>query len=329
MSDLGTTVVTGELANSAPVVGEPIDVPEPLLSAVSTALPSIRADAGIVAGRRVAAASLVGRAHQASGTSGQDAYSFSVSDDRSALVLVVCDGLGSRPHSAQLGAELLARFAAHSVAAIGQATAFTDGPRHLIAAVAEANERLLACAATQLPGWHPPDLATTLLVARLPLDPLGGPVLCARVGDCESFLLRETTFRSIFPDRGPRWLNTVTTTLPHPDAASVIEVATVAAVRGDVLIVATDGLADDITNSPRIRAWLAERWSAPCGAHLMVDTLRYRRQGSLDDRTAIVVWDGAVTAHRSEPLAELADLPIYPEQSERRRRRGRFRLFGR
>ncbi|WEH16158.1 PP2C family serine/threonine-protein phosphatase [Streptomyces sp. VNUA24] len=60
--------------------------------------------------------------------------------------------------------------------------------------------------------------------------------------------------------------------------------------RGDCLILASDGLAEDAFGSPAVRAWLAERWAQPCDAAAMADSLRYRRRGSHDDRTALVVW---------------------------------------
>jgi hypothetical protein len=39
-----------------------------------------------------------------------------------------------------------------------------------------------------------------------------------------------------------------------------------------------------------LRTWLAERWARPAMAWAVGDSLRYRRQGSHDDRTAVVVW---------------------------------------
>lgn len=46
----------------------------------------------------------------------------------------------------------------------------------------------------------------------------------------------------------------------------------------------------DLRTSAAIRSWLGERWRTPLGPYAMGESLRYRRQGSHDDRTAVVVW---------------------------------------
>ena len=56
-----------------------------------------------------------------------------------------------------------------------------------------------------------------------------------------------------------------------------------------MIALATDGLAVDLRTSPGVRKWLGERWVAPLGPFAFADTLRYQRQGSHDDRTAVAV----------------------------------------
>jgi hypothetical protein len=56
------------------------------------------------------------------------------------------------------------------------------------------------------------------------------------------------------------------------------------------VVLASDGLAADIRLSKALRRFLDAEWRKPTSAALMLDTLRYRRQGSHDDRTGLVAW---------------------------------------
>ncbi len=70
------------------------------------------------------------------------------------------------------------------------------------------------------------------------------------------------------------------------------EVRSLEAARRAVLccaVLCTDGLATDLRNSPGVRSWLAESWEAPGDVHAMGEALRFRRRGSHDDRTAVVI----------------------------------------
>lgn len=273
----------------APPIGRLGTRPFPALAGTALAQPSIRADGGQLGGRWIAAASISGQSHVVRGTSGQDAYCFALATDGSALVLAVCDGLGSRPDTAQVGAELLARFSCHHAARIPGAE--PDPDRALAQAVERGNQDVLDCAAKQLPNWEPTLLLSTLLLCRLPLTPGAGPATVARVGDGEAFLLRGSEYSTVFPyqDDGG-WINVVNAALPHDDPRSVLELAHADPDAADVLILATDGLANDVQDSPETREWLAGRWAVPCGPHAMITALGYRRQGSHDDRTALAVW---------------------------------------
>ena len=84
-------------------------------------------------------------------------------------------------------------------------------------------------------------------------------------------------------------INVLGESLPGPAASRPQR----ALARTQVLILATDGLANDLRNSPGIRSWLSEQWSRPIGPFAFCDCLRYQRQGSHDDRTAVVVWPTA------------------------------------
>ena len=114
-------------------------------------------------------------------------------------------------------------------------------------------------------------------------------VAAGRVGDCEVFVLRGDSLEPLF-ERGEGALNRVQGVLPASEPSRSLEVRTVELGDATALVLGTDGLANDIAGSPTVSRWLAERWERPCGVHRMIDTLRYRRQGSHDDRTALAVW---------------------------------------
>ncbi|WP_240203387.1 protein phosphatase 2C domain-containing protein [Streptomyces actuosus] len=276
------------LPTDAPRVGDPLPpLPLPRLASPTTSLPGLRADGGLLGDRWLGAASLAGQSHLNSGTTAQDAYQFTLSDDGSLLVAAVCDGLGSRPRTAQLGATLLATLLCE---AGGRATAeqLAADPRAVLGDVlAAACARTARLRAAGMPGLTDKDLSCT---AALVLLPAAGPGWAARVGDCAVMRLAGEAWETVFQrDGGP--LNKVSAVLPHPVPAEIAEYAPLAEESpGDRLILASDGLAEDAFGSPAVRAWLAERWSQPCDAAAMADSLRYRRRGSHDDRTAVVVW---------------------------------------
>jgi hypothetical protein len=107
----------------------------------------------------------------------------------------------------------------------------------------------------------------------------------ARVGDATAFVLRGSEFVEVFPDDG-RPVNVVGAVIPGDMASAQAMTVSLDA----PLALVTDGLAIDIRTSPGVRAWLSACWSKPLGPHAMADSLRYRLQGSHDDRTALLIW---------------------------------------
>ncbi|GAA0966247.1 hypothetical protein GCM10009555_007620 [Acrocarpospora macrocephala] len=246
-------------------------------------VPSVVADAGQLGPYWVAAAALTGLSHLHLGTTGQDRYSFHADASTQGVAVTVADGLGSRPRTAQLGADTLARTLSQALAAT-PGTAFGSDPRPAVAAaVAIANERLCDTADPR----GPENLASVFAAARLPES--GGPLILARVGDCSAFGLGPDGFFPIFGEKDGA-LNEPGAYLPADDPLTGLELRTVPAGGCRALVLATDGLAEDLRGSPAIRDWLAARWERPCHTMWMLNSLRYRRQGSHDDRTALVVW---------------------------------------
>ncbi|MFF5805088.1 protein phosphatase 2C domain-containing protein [Streptomyces sp. NPDC012746] len=319
-----------ELPTSAPRTGQLASLPAPRLTEVPTSLPGMRADGGLLRGRWIAAASLTGTSHLLHGTTGQDVYRYTATHDGSGLVLVVCDGLGSRPATAQTGAGLLASYVCEAAAHItGRQMALA--PQDVLHDVlATGNAAVRRHRAAVLEPLTDSDLASTVAVCWLPLpvDPeqagadgeppesgtstgpeASGEVRpdanlghAVRVGDCNVFTLSGDAYGTAFAaDEGPA--NVITAYLPSDGVPRAAEYAPLALAGVDAVILTTDGLAVDLFDSPSVRTWLASRWSVPCGPARMLDSLRYRRQGSHDDRTALVTWSAAATGRtpRLEP----------------------------
>jgi serine/threonine protein phosphatase PrpC len=276
------------LATDAPQVGDHLQpLPLPRLAPTTTSLPGLRADGGLLGDRWLGAASLVGQSHLNGGSTAQDAYQFTLSDDGSLLIAAVCDGMGSRPLTSQIGAVLLASLLCEEARTVTAGKLAAD-PRAVLGGILDAAcARVTQVRTAGLPGLTDRDLSCTAALALLPATGTGW---AARVGDCAVLRLAGEAWETVFArDGGP--VNMVSAALPHPTPAEVAEYAPLAEESpGDCLILASDGLAEDAFGSPAVRAWLAERWSRPCDAAAMADSLRYRRRGSHDDRTALVVW---------------------------------------
>jgi serine/threonine protein phosphatase PrpC len=262
-------------------------LPLPRLAPPTTSLPGLRADGGLLGDRWLGAASLAGQSHLNGGSTAQDAYQFTLSDDGSLLVAAVCDGLGSRPATSQIGATLLSSLLCETARTVTAGQLAAD-PRAVLGGVLEAAcARLVPLRTAGVLGLTDRDLSCTAVLVLLPATGTGW---ATRVGDCAVMRLAGADWETVFPrDGGP--VNRVSAALPHPAPAELAEYAALAEESpGDCLILASDGLAEDAFGSPAVRAWLAERWAQPCDAAAMADSLRYRRRGSHDDRTALVVW---------------------------------------
>lgn len=262
-----------ELKSHAPTIGVVQPRPHaPVDPGVRHPRPAVLADAGATTTHLFAGASLVGASHQAVGSPRQDSFAV-VALPGGGLVVAVADGLGSRA-SSQVGAETFCQ----QVVALAPTDPGSPAERLLLAA-AESTARVL------LDSWQmsPRDGAFVGLV--LVVDDTS--IQMARVGDVSAFELDPSgSFRELFPaPEGP--LNTVDAALPSAEGTAV----DVASAAGDAtVLVASDGLALDVRMSAGARAWMAECWQGPVDAFAMVDCLRYQRQGSLDDRTAVVIW---------------------------------------
>lgn len=266
-----------DLPSAAPAIGRVAGVQHGQVKAgISLRPPAIALD-GIVAGAyQVAAASMIGASHLQSGQPRQDAYNFMLGES-GRLYVAVADGLGSKPYS-QLGAHLFAESVLVEAARAEAEDPAEPDPARLLTLASERMERIVA-------KTYGIDPKTAGCVGAVAVFSERGCVV-ARVGDVSAFTIRAGGFTEGFPaETGP--LNLVSASMPY-EKESDIEVAELAPVAAVVL--GTDGLANDLRNSGTLQEWLAEQWQVPHLPFGIGDTLRYRRQGSHDDRTAVLVW---------------------------------------
>lgn len=275
-----------DLATEAPIVGEIRTDFLPTMDVKSLfRLPTAVADAGILGTRWAAAASFTGLSHATDGRTGQDSYAFALGDDES-IAFVVSDGLGSKERYSHVGAVTFARVLAVRLLSLDATSSLTEPGTSVTALVREASREAVSLLESILPGVDPSEYATVLAGCWMPSG-LNRAGLALRVGDATAFALRRRQFEPAFP-RGEGPLNYVEASLPADNPS--VEVAPLPLHDIDAVALVTDGLADDIYGSPRIREWLSEAWSKPCTTARMIDSLRFRRRGSLDDKTAAVVW---------------------------------------
>lgn len=274
----------GDLPSEAPVVGLVRTLPMPRLTpATRHRAAAITFDSVQVSDLHVSAASIIGASHVAAGGVRQDAYNFVATED-GRLVVAVADGLGSRALS-QLGAALFGE---------GVAQAALGPPEHTPSAAGELLARGAEYAAAAAQDFYQVTLADVAFVAAVavlaPMEP--GEIRTAeiaRVGDVTAFAADPAgPLTELFTsDDGP--INVLSESLP---ATAACQPQTVR-VQARMLALVTDGLANDLRTSPAVRSWLSQRWAEPIGPFAFGDSLRYQRQGSHDDRTAVVVWQAA------------------------------------
>jgi hypothetical protein len=270
-----------ELLSAAPVVGSVRSMPAPrLVSSIAHRVPAVILDSVRIGDLHVAGASLLGTSHGSAGTVRQDAYNFAATQSGE-FVIAVADGLGSRALS-QIGATLfcdgVARLAVDMLGPGTQGTA-----QDLLLAGAS----YAATTAAQLYELAETDISFVAAVAILGEPEAHGlrTAEIARVGDVTAFVKDEDGHITELFASDDLPINIVGNSFPTTQ-----EVPQITRSGARILAVVTDGLANDIRTSPTVRSWLSACWAEPTGPFAFGDSLRYQRQGSHDDRTAVVVW---------------------------------------
>ncbi len=221
---------------------------------------------------------MTGVRHRLAGEPSQDSFAWAVGESR--IALAVTDGLGTVE-----GSERAAEAAAS--AAVDAAVAHhSDRPQlgaagAVGAAIQAANS---ACAG---------EGATTLVVAVVERD---GEVVLGRVGDSTAFIVatggRDGAEWSEVFDVVPGDSDTIgveTEALPSDEPE--VEVTTARLEEGDILVLASDGIADPWRDGPNTVApaftTLISGRPAPLALAAIAD---FSRQGCHDDRTIVLLW---------------------------------------
>ena len=286
-------MAVGIAGEGFPVLGRPSPA-----AAETAALPisgdaasaAYRADGGDAGWCAVRLASVAGVRHRLAGEPGQDSFAWRLSDQT--VALAVADGLGRVPGSG--GAAARAAAAAAEAAALearpdpeaGRAGAAGGLPAAGAGVVLTARNRVeMALAAAEVAAGG--GGATTLLVAVL--DP-GGRGWLARVGDSAAFVIREggASWYEVFAPPDDERDVAVTAALPVQRDA---EWGRVELGPADVLVLATDGVADPWRDGPTT---VAPALAAAAAAHPapleLIRLAGFSRQGCHDDRTIVLFW---------------------------------------
>ena len=256
-----------------PVFGRhsPASAAEPVLpTSGDAAVSTWRAEGGSTAWCTVRAVSITGVRHRLAGLPGED--SFAWRHDGSRLALAVADGLGSVEGSGQAAARAAAAAAETALGGgdggAGPGDAISEGVRAANQAAAGGG-------------------ATTLVLAVLDR---GGRVGLGRVGDSSAFLIGPGgAWYELFARPDDDSVGTETAALPsgEPDP----EVASAMLGPDDVLVLATDGVADPWRDGPAtVAPSLAEAVAARPVALELARLADFSRLGCHDDRTIMLVW---------------------------------------
>jgi serine/threonine protein phosphatase PrpC len=219
-------------------------------------------------------ASIAGVRHRLSGQPGQDSFAWACLPDR--LVVAIADGLGGVPGSNHTaGRAVVAAVDAVIDMATGAAIA---GPAklHLAAGLQAAN---VAAAEGG---------ATTLVLGLIGRD---GEVSLARVGDSTAFHVggEGRWWREVFAAPDEDGVVTVTAALPAEKLEPELAAFTIAT--EDLLLLATDGVADPWRDGPStVAPVLAAAVAGRPGPLELAQLASFSRQGCHDDRTILVVW---------------------------------------
>lgn len=245
---------------------------------VSRFVPAQIADEGMLGGLVFRAVSAQGAGHRHGGEPRQDSYALATTQDQQWMIMAVADGLGSATHS-HLGSKRAAEFACRQLAAM------LLEADHLTSHFLEQVDNELM----QRFGERSAEIATTLLVVAVNVNT--AQCLAFRVGDTELLIRSAEGWQSIF-GAGPStsgMASTATSVLPGQLESK--QETSFRLADGDVLMLATDGVADPIASAPKmVGEAFVSRLAAPPSLADFVKLVRFDRKGAVDDRTAVAFW---------------------------------------
>ena len=249
--------------------------------AVVAGWPDTVVDASELAGLQIRAASSRGVRHRRDGTPRQDGYSV-VRQSESALIVTVCDGVGSFDLSHEA-----ADLAARRIPAL-----LHPGPEDnlrwpvVFADVSAEIEALAQQRSAQM--------ATTVVSAYITFTAHGYRAELAWIGDSAAYLLDGSgwsvvggSVKTAGDDDAP--LTSTTAALPCDSFnfnSEVIEFAS-----GTALFLMTDGIGDPLgSGGGEVGRTLANWWSAPPDKFTFADQAAFGRRSFDDDRTVVGIW---------------------------------------
>ena len=245
-----------------------------MMDGPAVALDSGSAFSGLV---EIRAASLVGDSHGRTRLLRQDAYAVHVTQDSARIELVVCDGVDSRTRSNE-GASIIA-------ATVSGEAAF-DNPDPLNEA------RSLLVRRAEFAGIPAIEYSTTLIWVEVTLGAPGDAWLARLVhyGDGEVRLLnrQQCQWRSVCQS-------------DHVDEADDRSFALPLATQprweyefswqpGDVLVLATEGIAYCLDSETKVGHYLSRSWCSPPDRWAFLSDVAFRTLCSGDDRTVVALW---------------------------------------
>lgn len=271
---------------------------------------------GVAGPFAVCGGSIRGRRHQLAGEPNDDAFEIATLCDEAGdvvwLIIAVCDGVGSAPHSS-IGARLAA---SHAVALIAlslrsrlsiEIGRYTDalrrqGPeflKRLTRGVRDDVDHRAAQPLTLMPNRPAPgtplvELQTTLSLVGLRAAP--GPEgghdgFFARVGDSPVFRVSGDMFEPVtqVADTSGTWSTATEGVL----GATELDVQPLHIGPDEALMVATDGVGNFVQHDQSLTAlgrYLHDRWSSPLDSVSFLRDLSFDLTSADDDRTAVLVW---------------------------------------
>lgn len=261
----------------------------------------IAADQAQVGGFAIRGASVVGPGHRCGGRGGsgtgeprQDAYRIGRSADDRFVVIAVADGISNAPRS-DTGAAVAASQAVQilrsmleglpGLAALDPLAVFKQTAEHVANTAAD----------RQASGR---DVATVLIVAVLERPDRPGAAArgwVAWVGDSSGWVLDAAGRRweRRFGDpknQGEYSSNAVSGALPESPEA--VRVAAFELPAGAAFALATDGVGDAWEHDA-VNRYFAKRWREPLPVAEFLNDVDFDAPQRMDDRTAVVLWNGA------------------------------------
>jgi len=240
-------------------------------------VPALMADEGELGAVTFRAGSVQGDSHRHGGEPRQDSYAVAASTDADWFVAAVADGLGSLALSHFASAEAATFVCDFLCSALADEEISAGNAMH------EVDRRLRERFAD-----HLDQMATTLVALVVHIET--GESHAIRVGDSKILRRVSAQWDEVFKaDEDGSDLGASTAVLPGNPESSETRAFTMTA--GDLILLATDGIADPILASPSVVGeGFLDQLSEPPSLSDFVRLVRFDRRGAFDDRTAVALW---------------------------------------